>query len=146
MTSLKSGKSYGAGVVLAGAFAFLTGCAVTAAPVEETMGVVDLEAEAPSVVEGTSEAGFVARSTFEGTWPFGQDQAGIVCLNAYGLAVELDGGIYALNGVAISAGYEELTLETPNTVWLDNPSTGLKVNKGDFTEHARDFCGGNEGY
>lgn len=62
MISLKSGKSYGAGVVLAGAFAFLTGCAGTAAPVEETIGIVDLEEEAPSVVEGNSDEGFVFKT------------------------------------------------------------------------------------
>ncbi len=140
MGSRKSLKNHVVTLVLAGAFAFVTGCTVTG-PVEQTMGVYATEAEAPSVVQETSDEALVVSSSFDGTWPFGPEEARIVCLDASGLAVELDGSVYALNGVAISAGYEELTLETPNTVWLDDPSIGAKVSLGDFTKHGRDFCG-----
>ncbi len=119
----------------------LAGCGVTIETADETTEVATPEAEAPSVVEETADPALVTSSGFAGTWPFGVDEALILCLDSGGLGVELDGEEYGLNGPAISAGYEELTLETPNTVWLDDPSIGAKVSLGDFTTHGRDFCG-----
>lgn len=84
----------------------------------------------------------ISAAGFDGTWPFGVDEARIECLPDDGLAVDLGGDLYALNGVAIEAGYEELTLETPESVWLDNPETGVKVTLRDFTRLARDICAG----
>ena len=88
------------------------------------------------------EAALISAVGFDGMWPFGTQEARIECLPEEGLAVELNGHLYALNGVAISAGYEELTLETPDSLWLDNAETGSKVSLRDFTQLARDICAG----
>jgi hypothetical protein len=120
----------------------LAGCGVTIETADETTEVATPEAEAPSVVEETADPALVTSSGFAGTWPFGVDEALIICLDSGGLGVELDGEEYGLNGPAISAGYEELTLETPDSVWLDNPDTGAKVNIRDFSKLASEFCSG----
>lgn len=85
-------------------------------------------------------AGLVRQDTFEGTWPFGSDEALLSCGRGEVLTAEIDGELYALNGPAISAGFTELVLETPNDIWLDNPSTGVKVSLRDITIAARAQC------
>ena len=85
-------------------------------------------------------AGLVRQDTFDGTWPFGTDEALLACGRGEVLTAEIDGELYALNGPAINAGFIELVLETPNDIWLDNPSTGVKVSLRDITSAARALC------
>jgi hypothetical protein len=82
----------------------------------------------------------VLETDFDGTWPFGVPEVVLECRRGEVLVAIIGDDIYALNGAAIQAGFVELTLETPNEVWLDNPATGAKVSIRDITLRARTLC------
>lgn len=117
---------------------FLSSCAGDAS--ESVASQEDAVSEKATDQVG-SDAALVSASGFDGNWPFGTDEARIECLPEDAVGVSLKGEIFALNGTAISAGYEALTAETSDAIWLDNPATDFKVSLGDFSKVARNFCG-----
>jgi hypothetical protein len=84
--------------------------------------------------------GLVREADFDGTWPFGVPEVLLECRRGEVLVAIIGDDIYALNGPAITAGFIELTLETPNEIWLDNPATGAKVSVSDVSQRARTLC------
>lgn len=131
-----AGAGIGAGILFLGVL--LSSCA-GGSPESDAI----LEDAIPEKVseEVLSDDALVSASGFDGTWPFGADEVRIECLPMDALGVTLNGELFALNGVATSAGYEELTPETPDAIWVDDPTTDAKVSLGDFSKFARNFCG-----
>lgn len=97
-------------------------------------------APAPGPAPSVEPEGLVLETDFDGTWPFGVPEVVLECRRGEVLVAIIGDDIYALNGAAIQAGLVELTLETPNEIWLDNPATGAKVSIRDITSRARTFC------
>lgn len=84
------------------------------------------------------DSGMVTSEDFGDEWPFTVDQAALRCEEGMALVVAMGGTDYALNGVAISRGYEELV--STSEVWRDNPSTGAKVSLHPVTRRAETLC------
>jgi hypothetical protein len=84
--------------------------------------------------------GLVRDAEFDGVWPFGVPEVLLECRRGEVLVASIGNDTYALNGPAIAAGFIELTLETPNEIWLDNTATGAKVSIGDISRRARSLC------
>lgn len=97
-------------------------------------------APAPGPAPSVEPEGLVLETDFDGTWPFGVPEVVLECRRGEVLVAIIGDDIYALNGAAIQAGLVELTLETPNEIWLDNPAAGAKVSIRDITSRARTFC------
>lgn len=108
----------------------------TARPAESSPAPAPAPAPAPS----EEPEGLVLETDFDGTWPFGVPEVVLECRRGEVLVAIIGDDIYALNGAAIQAGLVELTLETPNEIWLDNPATGAKVSIRDITSRARTLC------
>jgi hypothetical protein len=95
---------------------------------------------APEPAPSEEPEGLVLETDFDGTWPFGVPEVVLECRRGEVLVAVIGDDIYALNGAAIQTGFVELTLETPNRIWVDNPVTGAKVGIGDITSRARTLC------
>ena len=112
----------------------------TARPVESSPAPAPAPAPAPEPAPSEEPEGLVLETDFDGTWPFGVPEVVLECRRGEVLVAIIGDEMYALNGAAIQAGLVELTLETPNEIWLDNPATGAKVSIRDITSRARTFC------
>lgn len=96
----------------------------------------------PAPTPSPTPVGFVEAAAFGDEWPFTFDRGILVCDEVdNGPAARIrapDNVEYALNGVAITFGFPELTMESE--VWLDDPSTGAKVSVSEIIALALELC------
>lgn len=115
---------------------------------EETVEIVedDTVTEQPEAETITDDSSIVNRAQLGEEWPFTLDEGVIRCevIKTEGIedqpaaVITLDGNDYALNGVAISQGFTELTIDSD--IWLDNEVTGAKVMLTPVTQRALALC------
>jgi hypothetical protein len=109
-----------------------------------TEEVVEEPVEDPA--DSGDSSGLVSRAMFGDDWPFAVDEGTVRCevIKIGGIddrpaaIITLNGDDYALNGVAITQGYTELTTESD--IWLDNDFGGKKILR-PITSEALALCG-----
>lgn len=91
--------------------------------------------EGESEVDGEVSAAIAAQEGFD--WPLTVDSASYICAEGNAVAIEADGSIYALNGLAKGQGYLDL-----EPIWKDDPEfDGLKVAADGLTDYVLAQCG-----
>lgn len=77
----------------------------------------------------------VSRDEFGDAWPFKVDE-GVIACEGLEYTFTADGRTYALNGIAIQAGYPEI-----DEIWLDDPDIpGAKISLSPFNRLASELC------
>jgi hypothetical protein len=97
--------------------------------------------EQPTQRPAATPSGNISVADFGDDWPFTVQSGTLSCQESRGQPVATftdneNGIMWALNGVAISAGFPELD----DTIWLDNPSTAGKVPISDLIRRALALC------
>ena len=82
--------------------------------------------------------GFVMQAEYGDEWPFAFASGTLACDNDVATIVGVNGIEYALNGVALTAGFE--ALDDDSEVWLADPSSGAKKSISDMTTQALALC------
>ena len=96
-------------------------------------GVDDRSSPEPT----TTDFAAVASEQFgEQQWPFTVDSGRVDCLPGSVAVFKSDSVVYALNGLATSAGYEDI-----GPIWKDDPAElSPKINIGPLLDAALDLC------
>lgn len=78
----------------------------------------------------------VTRKQYGDEWPFTVEEGVIDCPKPSAAVFRHGGKVYALNGIAMSLGYEEL-----EPIWKDNPKIpGYKISIGSMIQLALKQC------